>query len=212
MTESKSNVVEREYIIPLRDKCRPVPRYKKTPKAVKTVKEFLVRHMKVRDGDLNKIKLDMHLNEALWHRGIKNPIHKIKVKAIKEGDIVRVYPVDLPTSIHYKKLRMEKNSKIQKEVAKKAQKKAEEQKKTEEESVKKEIEESGVDKETAAKEAKLDIEESKKPEEKKKDLKEKADAVEELAQKEAKEEAKAIKKTTKNKTAEEKGKIAESQK
>ena len=56
--EEKKPTLEREYIIPLRAKCRVVPRYKKTNKAVKTVKEFLAKHMKVENRDLNKIKLD----------------------------------------------------------------------------------------------------------------------------------------------------------
>ena len=50
--------LEREYVIPLREKCRSVPRYKKTNKAVKTIKEFLVRHMKNRERDLRKNRLD----------------------------------------------------------------------------------------------------------------------------------------------------------
>ena len=107
-TEVKTESIEREYIIPLREKGRPVPRYKKTPKAVKTVKEFLVRHMKIRDRDLNKIKLDMFVNEALWFRGIKNPPHKIKVRAIKQGDIVRVELVNVPDKLKYKKAREDK--------------------------------------------------------------------------------------------------------
>ncbi|MCK5149734.1 60S ribosomal protein L31 [Candidatus Pacearchaeota archaeon] len=107
-TEIKTEKIEREYIIPLREKCRPVPRYKKTPKAVKTVKEFLVRHMKIRDRDLKKIKIDRYLNEALWFRGIKKPPIKIKVKVVKEGDIVRVELFDMPDKLKFKKLREEK--------------------------------------------------------------------------------------------------------
>ena len=107
-TEVKIEKIEREYIIPLREKGRPVPRYKKTPKAVKTVKEFLVRHMKIRDRDLNKIKIDRFVNEALWFRGIKNPPHKIKIKAIKKGEIVRVELVDVPEKLKYKKAREDK--------------------------------------------------------------------------------------------------------
>jgi len=107
-TEIKTEKIEREYIIPLREKGRSVPRYKKTPKAVKTVKEFLVRHMKIRDRDLNKIKIDRFVNEVLWFRGIKNPPHKIKIKAIKQGDLVRVELVDIPEKLKYKKIREEK--------------------------------------------------------------------------------------------------------
>jgi len=107
-TETKIEKIEREYVIPLREKGRSVPRYKKTPKAVKTVKEFLVRHMKIRDRDLNKIKIDRFVNEALWFRGIKNPPHKIKIKAIKQGDIVRVEAVEIPEKLKFKKAREEK--------------------------------------------------------------------------------------------------------
>ncbi len=106
--EPKTNKIEREYTIPLREKVRVVPRYKKTNKAVKTVKEFLARHMKVYDRDLDKIKLDKYLNEALWTRGIRKPPHKIKVKAIKEGDIVRVELVEFSDKLKFKKAREEK--------------------------------------------------------------------------------------------------------
>jgi large subunit ribosomal protein L31e len=106
--EETKEKIEREYVIPLREKCRPVPRYKKTNKAVKSVKEFLARHMKIRDRDLDKIKLDIHLNEFLWARGIKNPPHKVKVKAIKEDDIVRVDLAEYPEKLKFKKLRLEK--------------------------------------------------------------------------------------------------------
>jgi large subunit ribosomal protein L31e len=107
-TEIKTEKIEREYVIPLREKVRVVPRYKKTNKAVKTVKEFLVRHMKIRDRDLSKIKIDTYLNEALWFRGIRKPPHKIKVKAIKEGEIVRAELSDMPDKLKFKKAREER--------------------------------------------------------------------------------------------------------
>jgi large subunit ribosomal protein L31e len=147
MAEKKQTLekIEREYVIPLREKCRPVPRYKKTNKAVKSVKEFLARHMKIRDRDLNKIKLDIHLNEFLWARGIRNPPHKVKVKAVKVGDIVSVELVDYPDKLKFKKLRLakreeksqpskkpvaeEKKSETPEEKAKEIEKKEEEQEK-----------------------------------------------------------------------------------
>ncbi len=108
-TEIKIDKLEREYTIPLREKCRSVPRYKKTNKAIRTVKEFLVRHMKIRDRDLNKIKLDKYLNEVIWSRGIRHPPAKIKVIAIKESeDIVRVTLAEMPDKIKFKKEKEEK--------------------------------------------------------------------------------------------------------
>ncbi len=56
--EKKQTPAEKEYTISLREKVRSVPRYKKTNKAVRTIKEFLVRHMKIYNRDLNKIKID----------------------------------------------------------------------------------------------------------------------------------------------------------
>jgi len=119
MAETKTDKIEREYIIPLRRKWEIVPKYQRAGKAVKTVKEFLARHMKIRDRDLDKIKVDKYVNEAIWHRGIKNPPSKIKVKAIKEGDIVRVEAVELPKNIKFKQTREEKIESAAKEVAKK---------------------------------------------------------------------------------------------
>lgn len=127
-TEPLKEKLEREYVIPLREKCRVVPRYKKANKAIKTIKEFLVRHMKIRERDLNKIKIDKYLNEAVWFRGIKKPPHKIKVKAIKQGDIVIVELVEFPDKLKFKKLREEKVLQAAEDVGKKkkAEKKEEE--------------------------------------------------------------------------------------
>tara|TARA_Y100000310_G_C20586274_1_gene765551 strand:- start:685 stop:1281 length:597 start_codon:yes stop_codon:yes gene_type:complete len=117
--ETKSDKVEREYVIPLRKKYQHVARYKKTPKAIKTVKEFLARHFRIENRDLKNVRLDKLLNEFLWARGIKNPPHKVKVKAVKEGDIVRAELVDYPTKLKFKKARQEKAAKAQEDLKEK---------------------------------------------------------------------------------------------
>jgi len=161
-TETKVEKIEREYVIPLREKCRVVPRYKKTPKAIKSVKEFIAKHMKVYSRDLNQIKLDMYLNEALWSRGIRKPLYKVKVKAIKEGDIVRVELVDYPDKLKFKKLREEKAEKAAEEAGKKKKaKKVEEtpkEEKTEEEKKEDQVEEK--EKKSAVVEAGAEMEKS----------------------------------------------------
>jgi large subunit ribosomal protein L31e len=141
--KEKSVVFEREYVIPLREKCRVVPRYKKTNKAIKTIKEFLAQHMKVRDRDLKKIKLDRYLNEAVWSRGIKNPLSKVKVKATKEGDIVRAELMDMPKNLKFKKAREERLEKQSEAIAKgkKAEKTKEEKSNVEEPNAEKKLEE-----------------------------------------------------------------------
>ncbi len=119
MAETKTDKFEREYIIPLRIKWKHVARYKKTNRAVKAVKEFLVRHMAIRDRDLNKVRIDKIFNEYLWQRSIQNPPAKVKVKAVKENGIVRVELAELPQNLKFKKARLEKRDKKAMEIAEK---------------------------------------------------------------------------------------------
>jgi large subunit ribosomal protein L31e len=191
MAETNSKKIEREYVIPLREKCRSVPRYKKTPKAVKTVKEFLIRHMQIRDKDPNKIKIDRFLNEQLWQRGIKKPLHKVKVKVIKEGDIVKVYSRDLPAKINFKKIREEKREKEGKE----ALEKKKESQKTMMEKAKDQVKASKEDKKEDKDKDGVDD---------KKEKEEKEKSVEKLMEKEEKKLAKEEKHTTKPKSPKEK--------
>lgn len=130
--------IEREYIIPLRREWNKVARYRRAEKAITAIRKFLVRHMKIRDRDRSKIKIDKYLNEEIWFKGIKNPPAKIKVKAIKEGDIVRVELVDYSEKAKFKKAREEK---VVKEGAEKSKKKKKETKPETKEETKLETEE-----------------------------------------------------------------------
>ena len=135
-TETINTTNEREYTIPLRRSWNKVPRYKRANKAIKTIKEFLVRHMKIRDRDLDKIKIDRYLNEYIWYKGIRKPPAKIKVKVTMEGDIVRAELAELGTKYEFKKSKLERRSqKASESAGKKKSKKAEEKapEKTEEE-------------------------------------------------------------------------------
>ncbi len=127
MAEKKSIEFEREYVIPLRDKVMKVPRYKRAKKAIRVIKEFLAQHMQVRDRDLKKIRLDKYLNMIVWERGIQTPPHKIKVRARKEGELVRVEAYELPSELKFKKQKEEKrNTSEKKEKPKKAEEKVKE--------------------------------------------------------------------------------------
>lgn len=74
-------MIERTYNVPLRTGFRNTTRYKKTKKAVTTLREFLAKHMKS-----DKILIGRNLNKFLWKHGIKNPPHHVKVTVIKEDD------------------------------------------------------------------------------------------------------------------------------
>ncbi|MEM4259452.1 MAG: 50S ribosomal protein L31e [Candidatus Pacearchaeota archaeon] len=171
MAEENTKLIEREYIIPLRKEFLKVPQYRRAGRAAKAIKQFIAKHMKVPERDTEKVKLDIYLNNEIWSRGKTNPPSKIKVRAKKEGELVKVELVETPVPIKFLKI---KHERMHKEAEKKEEKKEE---------------------------AKPEIKptEEKKEEEKKKDEAEKEKAVEEQQIKEAKKAAKAEKHITKKK-------------
>jgi large subunit ribosomal protein L31e len=67
-------VEERFYTIPL-SKAWVSPRKKRAPKAARIVKNFVLKHMKVRteaegEEEAEKLVIDNEVNEKLWDRGI----------------------------------------------------------------------------------------------------------------------------------------------
>jgi len=91
--------IERIYIIPLKNKG--LKSSKAAPTAVKRVKKYLTKHMKVETKD---IWIDDSLNNALWSHGKYKTAGKIRVKAVKFDDgVVEAY---LP-ELEFKKSRRE---------------------------------------------------------------------------------------------------------
>jgi len=144
--EERKQILERTYTIPLRQEFLKVPRYKRAKKAAKAVKEFLAKHMKVENRDLDKVKMDPWLNRAIWLRGIKKPVYKVTVKATKYSDgIVKAEITGLPPKYRddekkllKRKTKVEARTKEHEEERKKLleKKKAEEDKKKAEEKAK----------------------------------------------------------------------------
>ena len=79
--KTEEKLLERVYNIPLRKEYQKVPRWKKTKKATKALREFLQKHMKSEN-----VKLGKEINEELWKHGIKNPPHHVKVNVTKDKD------------------------------------------------------------------------------------------------------------------------------
>ena len=86
-----ANNVERKYIIPLRKEFNKVPNYRKTQKAIKAIRNFIIKHMKV-----NEVKISKELNLEIWKHGRQNPPAKIEIKTIKEDNHARVTLPNLP--------------------------------------------------------------------------------------------------------------------
>jgi len=144
----------REYIVPLKRKLRKTPRHKRVPKAIKILKKFIARHMKLYDRDLKKIKIDKYLNEELWFRGIKNPPNKIKIKVKREGGNIFAELAELSEKAKWKKEKEKKE--VERAKKKKEEKKKErEEKKAKEKEEGKEAEKEEEEKEKATVEAGL---------------------------------------------------------
>ncbi len=71
---------ERIYTIPLR-KAKRARRNKRSARAAKLVREFLLRHMKAEE-----VKLNDEINRKLWERGAEHPVPRIRVRAVKKDD------------------------------------------------------------------------------------------------------------------------------
>jgi large subunit ribosomal protein L31e len=128
MAEEQKTTLVREYVIPLRRYWIIIPYYKRASRAVKTIKEFIAKHMKVPERNTDNVKLDTYLNHEIWARGIRSPPSRIKVRATKEGDIVKVELLELPEKLKFLKARHEK---IQKITGKESKEKVNEEKKEE---------------------------------------------------------------------------------
>ncbi|MEK6893883.1 MAG: 50S ribosomal protein L31e [Nanoarchaeota archaeon] len=137
MAETQTNKLEREYTIPLRKEWTKVPSYKRTAKAVKAIKEFIAKHMKVTNRDLNLVKIDSYLNNEVWYRGSATPPARVTVKATKHGEEVKVTFVQDPEHVKFARQRhSNRNVKVTKTVTApevKKEEKTEEEKKIESE-------------------------------------------------------------------------------
>jgi len=86
--EEEDIVEERIYTVPL-SKAWISPRTRHSPRAIRILKSFVMRHMKIDD---ESIKITNEVNEKIWDRGIQKPPRKIKVRLTKDSEgIVTVH-------------------------------------------------------------------------------------------------------------------------
>jgi large subunit ribosomal protein L31e len=94
----KEIVEERIYTIPLR-RAWIAPRKKRTPRAMRIVKSFVQRHMKIETGvkgeeeeEEERLVISNEVNEKLWNRGIEKPPRNIRVRAVKDKEgVITLY-------------------------------------------------------------------------------------------------------------------------
>ena len=80
---------ERTYTISFYPRMNTIPRSKRAQKAMTILREFIVKHMKVKDEE---IWISQEVNEEIFSRGMEKPPRKISIRAEKEDDgVVAVY-------------------------------------------------------------------------------------------------------------------------
>ncbi|MFA4820502.1 MAG: 50S ribosomal protein L31e [Candidatus Aenigmatarchaeota archaeon] len=119
---------EKIFTIPLREAYKKA-HDNRVPYAVRLIKKYLQTHMKA-----ETVKMGKHLNEELWTRSISKPPRRVRVKAFKEGDIVKVELMGfdyVEFKAKPKKDRKDMKEKLMERLGPKALKKEEEEKKLE---------------------------------------------------------------------------------
>lgn len=164
---------EQIYNIPLRAEWEKAPQHRRAKKAIRAIREFLVRHMKIYDKDLRKVKIGKWLNMHIWQQGIKKPPSQVKVKVTKEGEIVTAELAELPKKgiKELEKQKAEEVKKGKKPVAKPVEKEEKKEEPKLEEKV--EVKKEEVKKEEVKKEETKPAEQEKKEEPKEEVKKEK---------------------------------------
>ena len=75
--------VERIYSLRIKHKMKKYPRWLRAKKAIKYIRNFLSRHMKVPPEN---VKIDASINEKIWERGAQKPPTRIRIRAVKFDD------------------------------------------------------------------------------------------------------------------------------
>lgn len=92
--EAEEEIVEeRFYTIPL-GKAWLMPPNKRAPKAMRILRDFVKRHMKLEarkeegeeEAEPKRLIISNEVNERIWSRGIERPPRKIRIRAAKDKD------------------------------------------------------------------------------------------------------------------------------
>ncbi len=133
---------EKIYTVPLRREFLKVAKYNRSKKAMKALKEFLLKHLK------EEVKIGKYLNEEVSKRR-KNPPGKIKIRIDGEKGKYKAELINAPKE-EVKKEEKGKIEKLKEKVVGKKEEKVEEKKETKEDKPKI-VEEKKLDKEIVIK-------------------------------------------------------------
>jgi len=93
--EKEEFVEERTYTIPL-GKAWIMPPNKRAPKAMRMIKAFVTKHMKLEakkeeegeeaEEEPRKLVISNDVNEKIWRKGIEKPPRKVRIRAAKDKE------------------------------------------------------------------------------------------------------------------------------
>ena len=115
MAKKEIKMIERTYNVPLRKEFQKVPRWQKSQKAVKALRQFLSKHMKS-----DNVKIGKSINEQIWKHGIKNPPHHVKITVTKDdkGEVkAELFGMKKKEDKKGKKVKTEKKKEVKAEKA-----------------------------------------------------------------------------------------------
>lgn len=79
--------LERIYTVPL-SKAYDYIRTRRTERAVKLLRAFVSRHMKV---ELEDVRISEGINALLWRDSMQKPPRRVKIRAVRENDKARAW-------------------------------------------------------------------------------------------------------------------------
>jgi large subunit ribosomal protein L31e len=94
--EKEEDIVEEKtFTVPL-SKAWIMPANKRAPKAMRILKNFIIKHMKLKtapkkaeegeEEELGSLVITNEVNERIWTRGIEKPPRNIRIRAAKDKD------------------------------------------------------------------------------------------------------------------------------
>ena len=91
--EEEEIVEERIYTVPL-GKAWIMPPRKRSPRAVRMLRAFVVKHMKLEakkeeeeeEEEIARLVISNEVNEKVWARGVEKPPRKIRIRAAKDKE------------------------------------------------------------------------------------------------------------------------------
>ncbi len=96
--EKEEDIVEEKvYTVPL-GRAWISTRRKRAPRAMRLLKGFIQRHMKIKiepeeaEVEAERLVVSNEVNEKIWSRGIEKPPRKIRIRAVKDKEgVITVY-------------------------------------------------------------------------------------------------------------------------